>query len=205
MNKMLAMTLCCLVFSGGAVAGPKATLLNKPLRAELQQMADRDQAVRARTIKDPADTGAAYDMGYIDALNTSRMKQIVARYGWPGKSLVGKDGAANAWLLVQHADQDRPFQSSGLVLMQAAAERGEIDPSDMALLTDRVLLHQGKKQIYGTQFLSVRDGQVTFKPIEDEANVDKRRQGVGLPPLDEYRKQIIGAYGQNYGKGVSKK
>ena len=88
--------------------------------------------------------------------------------------------------------------------MQKAAASGEASPDDVALLTDRVLIRQGKKQLYGTQFQSIKDGRVTFMPIENEGDVDKRRESVGLPPLSEYRQQIIGAYGQNYGKGIKK-
>lgn len=44
-----------------------------------------------------------------DKDNTSRLGQIVERYGWPTSSLVGKDGAQSAWLLVQHADADPRF------------------------------------------------------------------------------------------------
>src|SRR5476651_1198115 len=32
----------------------------------------------------------------IDIPNTERMKKIIAQYGWPGKSLVGQDGASAA-------------------------------------------------------------------------------------------------------------
>ena len=42
-----------------------------------------------------------------DRRNIAWMKEVVAKHGWPGKSLVGFVGAQNAWLLVQHADDDR--------------------------------------------------------------------------------------------------
>lgn len=158
MNKLLIVVALALGISAGVRAGPKALPTNQPLRTELQHMADQDQDARFRVIKNPADTSAAYDMGHADGATTARMKQIIARYGWPGKNLVGKDGAENAWLLVQHADRDCPFQASCLLLMQKAAASGEASPDDVALLTDRVLIRQGKKQFYGTQFLSIKDG-----------------------------------------------
>jgi hypothetical protein len=49
------------------------------------------------------------------------------------------------------------------------------------------------KQVYGTQFHEV-GGKMEPYPIEDEANVDKRRKEVGLPPLAEYRKLIEEMY-----------
>ena len=64
------------------------------------------------------------------------------------------------------------------------------------MMEDRVLLGEGKKQIYGTQLRSGRDtgGQWVLEPIEDEAGVDARRAAVGLPPLAEYLK----AFGLEY-------
>jgi hypothetical protein len=55
-------------------------------------------------------------------------------------------------------------------------------------LTDRVLLAEGKKQVYGTQFTLV-NGKCKPRPLEDEANVDQRRKEVGLRPLAEYFKE----------------
>ena len=65
---------------------------------------------------------------------------------------------------------------------------------NLALLTDRVLLAEGKKQLYGTQFTFV-NGKLKPHPIQDEANVDKRRAEAGLPPLAEYAKMLEKVYG----------
>ena len=65
--------------------------------------------------------------------------------------------ARKAWLLVQHADADVKFQRRCLDLM-ARLPKGEVSISNLAYLTDRVLLAEGKKQLYGTQFTSV-DGK----------------------------------------------
>ena len=69
----------------------------------------------------------------------------------------------------------------------------EVSQRDLAYLTDRVLLAEGKKQIYGSQFQQ-KDGKLLPSPIEDEANVDKRRKEVGLNPLAEYAKQLAETY-----------
>ena len=58
--------------------------------------------------------------------------------------------------------------------------KNEIAQTDLAYLTDRVLLAEGKKQIYGTQVTQV-DGKWAPRELEDEKNVDKRRADVGLP------------------------
>lgn len=53
-------------------------------------------------------------------------------------------------------------------------------------MTDRLLvMNDKKKQLYGTQ-LRPLDGKLVPEPIEDEANVDKRRKELGMPPLADY-------------------
>ena len=129
----------------------------------------------------------------IDRKNTQRMKEIVAKHGWPGKRLVGADGAHAAWLLVQHADHDRAFQKQCLGLMKDLVARGDVTGADLAYLTDRVLVGEQKKQLYGTQCTMVK-GEVVFQPIEDEAEVDKRRAEIGLSPLAEYKRLVEKMY-----------
>ncbi len=129
----------------------------------------------------------------IDTENTERLGEIVERHGWPTYTLVGKDGAQAAWILAQHADSSPKFQRKCLDLM-AKVPRDEISRRDVALLTDRVLLAEGKKQVYGTQF-TMENGKCKPRPLEDEANVDKRRKEVGLPSLAEYFQEAESFYG----------
>jgi hypothetical protein len=193
------------------------------LRQELLAMTKEDQEVRAGVVKalgekgiplgaaqsitDPAllkifleETGK---MAAVDQKNRARLKEVVDKYGWPGKSLVAKDGAHAAWLLVQHADGDLAFQKRCLDLMKAAGKE-EAAAEDVAYLTDRILIGEKKKQMYGTQ-LQQQDGRFTPQPIEDEANVDKRRAEVGLQPLAEYLKTAQTEYDKLAGKKDEKK
>jgi hypothetical protein len=169
---------------------PQATPKNAELRQELLRRMRADQDARKAVIPHLEKKGAEAEaankrLQEIDRDNTARMQEIITRYGWPGKSLVGTDGANAAWLLVQHADRDRPFQKRCLELLKTAVEKGEATGEQLAYLTDRVRVGENKKQVYGTQLRWV-DGKYQPHPIEDEANVDKRRRGVGLPPLADY-------------------
>ena len=123
-------------------------------------------------------------MRRIDGENTKRPGEIVDRHGWPTSTIVGKDGAIAARLLVQHAGLSPKFQRECLDLM-ARVPRDEVRPSDLAYLTDRVLLPEGKEPRYGTQSPTA-NGICKPRPPEDEADVDRRRKEVGLPPLAEY-------------------
>jgi Family of unknown function (DUF6624) len=131
----------------------------------------------------------------VDEENMKWLRGVVEKHGWPTSTLVGQDGANAAWLLVQHSDVNPKFQRRCLDLM-AKLPKDEVPQSNVAYLTDRVLLAEGKKQRYGTQFRLV-DGKWKPRPLEDEKNVDKRREEVGLPPLAEYAKLIEQQYGGN--------
>jgi hypothetical protein len=172
------------------------------LREELLRMAVTDQDARRRMDGHPrlvdavpereltaAEQENVDQLRAVDASNTARMKTIIAARGWPGSSLVGDDGAQAAWLLVQHADHDPMFQRACLELLGEAVRAGEADASHEAYLTDRVLLAEGKQQLYGTQ-LRLTGGAWQPQPLADPERVDARRRQVGLEPLEDYRRRF---------------
>ena len=186
-----------------AQSNSKASTVNKALEAELLKMGADDQKYRgvieAEAIKmASAGTAKASDeyvsaiksQDEIDARNMARLEEIIKQHGWPGKSLVGKEGSQAAFLILQHSDLRR--QQKYLPLLKKAARTGYVRPADVAMLEDRVLVRRGKKQIYGTQVHSGPDtgGKLVLAPIEDEENVDKRRASVGLMPLKDYLKHF---------------
>jgi hypothetical protein len=70
-----------------------------------------------------------------------------------------------------------------------AVRVGEADVSHEAYLTDRVLVAEGKQQLYGTQFTVVA-GAWQPQPLADPDQIDARRRHVGLEPLDDYRRRF---------------
>ena len=129
-------------------------------------------------------------MEQIDRDNLAWLKRVVETHGWPGKSLVGPDGAQGAFLIAQHAVSDLDFMARCLDLLKAAHKAGDADGQWVALMTDRLLVQKDrKKQLYGTQLVP-KDGKLVPQPIEDEANVDARRKELGLPPLADYLKLV---------------
>lgn len=159
------------------------SLIEPALREELLKRMKEDQRIRMEGNPDME------EWGKIDADNTAYMKTVIDKHGWPGKSMVGEDGALAAFLMVQHADADPEFQKKCLPLLEAAVQAKEASAGHFAYLTDRVLLAEGKPQRYGSQFQTV-DGKFVPLPLEDPDNVDARRLTVGLPPLAEYARQM---------------
>jgi hypothetical protein len=177
-----------------STAPPTTAPINAMLQAELLEMLDRDQA--ARTDSALEGDAAGEDMGRVDAEHARRMEEILDEYGWPGWSLVGREGAFAAWVLIQHADLHPDLQRRGLEMMQAAVDAGDADPSDLAYLIDRVRVADGEPQLYGTQWNIDEDGELTPRtPIEDEHEVDARRAAVGLGTLEEYKEELRSMWG----------
>ena len=152
------------------------TVTDEALRAELLRRVEKDQDARK-----PPDFDR---MREVDAENLPWLKAVVAERGWPGSSLVGVDGAHAMWLMVQHATEDLAFMRECLDLLTAAVAAGEASITDQAFLTDRVLLHEGEQQVYGTQ-MTRRGGQWIADNLRDPDSVDERRAAVGMGPLAE--------------------
>lgn len=180
-----------------ATAVPALAQPDIALQAELLQLMERDQAGRLEIEALEKELGpeaprvkALWDeQREIDKQNLERLRQIVAERGWPGQSLVGARAAMGAFLIVQHADLDA--QREYLPIIRAAAEAGELQGQAVAFLEDRVLLAEGRKQVYGTQVKrNASNGQFEPLPIEDEANVDARRAARGMSPLEEYLRNL---------------
>ena len=170
---------------------------NIGLQKELEAMVKADQDIRNEIGSvgwENAPRELFEKMDLIDVRNTDRLKEIIEKYSWVTAGLVGKSGVSAAFLIVQHSP-DYKFKEEILPLLKQSYLNGEgVTGQQVALLTDRVLVYQGKPQIYGTQ-LNILDGELVFNPISDKENVDRRRSEVGLPPLEEYKKLISEAYG----------
>lgn len=164
--------------------------MNDALRVELLERAGRDQAAR-ESLPPGHDTRQWEEIVEpVDQANTARLREIVAEHGWPGRQLVGEAGAHAAWLLAQHAPPE--FQEGCLPLLEDAVARGDASPQDLAYLLDRVLMHRGQPQIYGTQYL-VSGGILTLWTVQDPDGLDTRRAALGLEPEAQNRARLLAA------------
>jgi hypothetical protein len=166
------------------------TQIDTTLRAELLRLGAEDQVGREDigALVARKDTALLFRFMRADSARTLRLKEIVASHGWLTPALVGKDGVGAAWLILQHSP-DYAWQEQMLPVLERAASAGEIRRTDVALLTDRVLVRRGKPQRYGNSF-SFKDGRLVPDPIEDIGGLDARRAALGLPPMLEYVRQL---------------
>lgn len=161
-------------------------------KAELEAMWATDQSHRSEVTElekkhgrnSPEVKEAWSKQNAIDAQNIQRLEEIIAQHGWPGSTEFGSKAAGAAFLILQHADISH--QKKHLPAVRAAAAKGEMRPSSLALLEDRVRLREGQKQVYGSQVTRNAAGEWEPLPLEDEENVDALRATVGLGPIGEY-------------------
>lgn len=166
---------------------------DKLLVIKLEQIHEEDQKYRMQINEIQQKYGWSSDemkahwklINEADAINQVKVEKILKTRGWLGPKVVGRDGSRTLFLVIQHADLKT--QLKYLPMMRKALKEGNIEPSSMALLEDRVALRQGKKQIYGSQISrDPKTGEHYVLPIANAEHVDERRAEVGLSSLADY-------------------
>ena len=167
------------------------------LRDEIWQMQRVDQGARILYLNRPKETPDSIwnkirnEILLIDEQNTLRATQIIDSFGrWPGRDVLGYSADLTLWLCIQHADQRPEVALRYLPMLKAAVDERRTDPMHYAYLVDRIRMHEGREQVYGTQTYRAKtdDGGTFFFviPIEDVDHVDERRAAMGMEPLAEY-------------------
>jgi len=154
----------------------ESSLEHEKIKTQLLATAKSDQDARSTRSKEIIEQ--------VDKANQEQLQSIIEVHGWPSPSRFGEEAANAAWLIAQHADANPVFQRKCLELMQAEKA---VSQEDLGYLADRVRVNEGRPQLFGTQWI-VENDEFKPQPIEDEENLDKRREKIGMPPFDEYVK-----------------
>ncbi|KIC65189.1 DUF6624 domain-containing protein [Chryseobacterium taiwanense] len=128
-----------------------------------------------------------------DSLNMQKIENIISKYGYPGKTLVGEPTNQAAWYVIQHSTKIGKY----LPLIKEAGKKKEIPFTWVAMMEDRYLMNENKEQIYGTQgkgeMTKDKDGKQLFInfvwPVKDPKNVNKRRKEAGFDSTVEENAQ----------------
>ncbi len=179
-----------------AIKDEKEKYYNKPLQEKLEDIYVRDQTLR-QLLKDAQDKFGKDSkqmeffwnlMAEQDSICEVEVVNIIEKHGWVGKSAVGGQANLALWLVIQHAPLET--QEKYLPLLKASVLQGESNGGNLALLEDRILMRNDKPQTYGSQFkFDEEKGANVFFEIGDPEHVNKRRQEVGLGPIEEYAKR----------------
>lgn len=166
-----------------------------------------DQAVRLELIRLSSQQPLQVDsllaadaqVQQVDARNQLLVLGLLDECGWPE----GLSAEANRaiCIVLDHAQPDDLKRYMPLVERQAGA--GIVEKSMYATMLDRMLMHEGLRQRYGTQTVvkqaidsqtGAKSGRCYVWPVEDAAGLDSLRAEAGLPPMGEYVKMVGEAY-----------
>ncbi|MBX3293482.1 MAG: hypothetical protein KF881_11410 [Acidobacteria bacterium] len=150
------------------------------------EMRDADLALREMLVE----TGELFD-GYnaeMEALhirNAEALESIINEIGYPTADKVGEAASDAAWLIIQHAISRPDFMRKCAQMLEKAVAENRADAKQLAYLTDRIAVFEGRPQLYGTQFDWDESGEMSPSPFDDIQKVERRRKAVGLNSLAE--------------------
>lgn len=124
----------------------------------------------------------------IDKQNLIKVVSLIENCGMPTTKEISTKQMSAIWLVLQHADNDN--RKKYFPLLKKASENGDLKKSQIALMQDRILMMDGKPQIYGSQITENRETKEwEIYEIKNPEFVDKRRAEVGLGTLKEHVKK----------------
>jgi hypothetical protein len=121
-------------------------------------------------------------MAELNRANSSRLRQMIAVFGWPGLALVGDSGSRAAWRIALHSYAEPEFMRQCRDLIDRATQANDAPRWQFAIIEDRIRVYEGRPPLYGTQLRHGPQG-LEPHPIENEARVNSMRAQAGLPML----------------------
>lgn len=163
--------------------------MNAGLKKQLISLKDKEIELRQSILSE----GTLYDgydarMESLHIENAEKLDNIISEHGWPGRSLVGREGADAAIMLAQNAISKPALQRRFLEFVRLAVEQGEATAIQMACLQDRILFNEGKPQQFGMLFDWDESGNL-FTNVDDVEDANKRRKALGLMTIEEATKK----------------
>ncbi|MGE0771236.1 MAG: DUF6624 domain-containing protein [Cyclobacteriaceae bacterium] len=172
------------------------------LRIVLEGMVSEEQKVRKMLMdsggfNSPGAGPIIAKMMEIDERNQAQLNLILEKYGWIGSSKIGEEAAGAFFFIIQHSNEE--MMSKWFPTLDSLSKLGEANPRYAAMMEDRLLMWQGKKQIYGTQASDFRsDKQMAIWPIENPGGVNERRTKIGFSStVEEYAASMGVIYDPN--------
>ena len=112
-----------------------------------------------------------------------RVLEIINEIGLPTIEAIGYEGSQALSLIALHSTYSTMKIVLDIYMKAFLAHPNSIYPEAIPPLIDRVRIIEGKKQLYGTQWLLGEDGQPFLYPIENFKEVSNRRAKFGLGTL----------------------
>lgn len=158
----------------------------KSIAERIIDLENADLELRDRLVRN-GQLGEGYneEMEKLHNRNAKILNDIIDTIGYPTIDKVGKEASEAAWLVIQHSIGQPDFMKRCRELLENAVSENNADPRNLAYLTDRIAVFEGKLQLYGTQFDWNKNGELSPDPFDDLAKVNQRRKLIGLNTLEE--------------------
>lgn len=158
---------------------------------EIIALQDADLELRSKLLKaGRMNDGYNPEMEKMHNRNAEKLDKIIDEIGYPTIEKVGKEANEAAWLVVQHSIGKPKFMRKCAVLLEKAVDENNANPRQLAYLTDRIAVFEGRPQLYGTNFDYDENGELSPQPFDDIEKVNERRKSIGLNSLEERTKEI---------------
>lgn len=115
---------------------------------------------------------------------------IIEKCGMPSLKEVSRTQLDAIWMALQHTD--KKYRKKYFPLIEEAVKNGDLSKQQYALMKDRVLMDDGKPQLYGSQ---IENGKLYELEAPDSVNV--RRKEMEMEPIEEYLKKFNIEYKPN--------
>lgn len=180
-NKILALLALFLCINFSALA-QEISFADELIRMEAQDQQMRQSLVSAKDREDIKAKILASDKEHVEYV-----KSAISNEGWSLVKSLSPEQVDALFLIIIHASFDVEFQKEALQKLEENLPEGSNYGQKYALLTDKILISQGKEQVYGTQY-EIVDGEVSIKPVKNWDNLNQLRKENGMPPIDIYIK-----------------
>ncbi len=114
-----------------------------------------------------------------DHRNQELVISIIEKCGMPTLNEVTQKHMTAIWVGLQHTNEK--YRKKYFPMVEKAVENGDLSKEQYALMKDRILMEEGKPQIYGSQ---IKDDKL-YK-LENPETVNERRKEMGMGTIEEY-------------------
>ncbi len=158
----------------------------KSIAEKIFELKNADLAVRDKLVQNgQLSEGYNADMKELHNRNAKTLNDIIDTIGYPTIDKVGIEASESTWLVIQHSIEQPEFMKKCAELLEIAVSENKADPKNLAYLTDRIAVFEGKPQLYGTQFDWDEIGNLSPNLFDDLTKVNERRKSIGLNTLEE--------------------
>ena len=142
-------------------------------RQILSEVYESDQRIRK--------TNDLIKYGKEDHRNQELVISIIEKCGMPTLNEVTQKHMTAIWLGLQHTN--KKHRKKYFPQIEEAVKNGDLSKQQYALMKDRILMDEGKPQIYGSQ---IKNGKL-YK-LENPETVNERRKEMGMGTIEDYLK-----------------